>query len=275
MKRKLLFLLSFIIIFSGIVLLIFYFGFDNSKPRQPLKVAILDSGIYEKHDFLEDINFKSYNSIENSSNQTEDDSNHGTGIASLIINPLSKEERSNVLIYNVKVVTEDGDGSPDYMIKGLRWAIKEKVDVINISAGFQTNNTEIEDLINQAFEKGIVIIASAGNNLGFDSDYPAKLNNVISISSISSNKTQSLTSSTGKIDFVSIGEKVKVANNKNTYELRTGSSYATAKVTAFLVKSMIEDEKIRGYKNSYKYLSNSANKSISKDKSIFGNGYIE
>ncbi len=275
MKKKLLFSLYFITIIAGIVLLNYYLGLDNSETKDPIKVAILDSGIYEKHDFFENVNFKSYNSIENSSEKAIDDLNHGTGIASLIVNPLNKEERANVIFYNVKIVTEDGIGNPDYMIKGLRWAIKEKVDVINISAGFQTNNTEVENLVNQAYENGIVIIASAGNNLGLDTDYPAKLKKVISVSSISSNKTQSLSSSIGKIDFVSIGEKVKVANNKNTYEFRNGSSYATAKVTAFLVKSMIENEKIRGFENSYRYLLGSANKSISNDKSIFGNGYIE
>ncbi|UAL45544.1 S8 family serine peptidase [Sutcliffiella horikoshii] len=274
MKKNILFTLSFIIFFSVSMLLFYYSNFNTSNSNL-VKVAILDSGINQDHKFFSNINFKSYNAIDNNSKYTEDNYNHGTGIASLIVDPLSKKDRSNVVVYNVKVINDNGIGKPSCMLGGLKWAIKEEVDIINISAGFQTNNPEIKKLISQAYEKGIVVIASAGNNLGFEVDYPAKLNQVISISSISQSKTQSLTSSTGKIDFVSIGEGVKVANNKNTYEVRNGSSFATAKVTAYLLHNMIKNGNLRGYEKSYHFLLDTADSSISKENSIFGNGYIE
>ena len=50
------------------------------------------------------------------------------------------------------------------MIKAIRWAIDINVDVINISAGGELPNSEESDLVRTALDKGIKIVAAAGND---------------------------------------------------------------------------------------------------------------
>ncbi|WP_404447550.1 S8 family serine peptidase [Sutcliffiella horikoshii] len=244
------------------------------KPRKvQVKIAIFDSGINEEHEFFENLNFSSfgkykYNGIDNF--------NHGTGVTSLIVDSLTKTQKKALIIYNVKILDEKGIGELTRMKEGLRLAINENVDVINISAGFQTYDAEIEDLIKEADNKGIIIIASAGNNIGFKVDYPARFKEVISISSINKDMDPSPTSSVGKIDFVSVGENVKVANNDYTYGIQSGSSYATAKVTGYLLSEMLKNDEITDYHSAYQYLLNSAkHPKTPTNKEIYGNGIIE
>lgn len=242
--------------------------------EERIKVAVLDSGINEEHEFFEDITFRSPS--EDKDDKGADHFNHGTGVTSLLIDSLTKSQKEALVIYNVKILDDNGIGDPNSMKKGLEWAIEENVDVMNISAGFQTYDEAIDLLIKKAVNQGMVIIASAGNNVGFEVDYPARLNEVISISSINRDKNPSPTSSVGKIDFVSVGEKVKVANNDNTYGIKSGSSYATAKVTGYLIKGMFEDPDITDYNSAYSYLLHAAKPlGSTMGKDLYGNGLIE
>lgn len=223
-------------------LVVIIFNLYTPENEKKVKIAILDSGIFKEHSALNHITFHSYNAISNKTEKVTDDFNHGTSIASLIVKDLNEKQKKSIVIYDVKVLDKNGVGDLDKSINGLKWAIDQKVDIINISAGFQTYDKEFESLIKKAHDLGITIIASAGNNVGFDSDYPAQFKNVISVAATTQEEKQSALSSIGKVDFVSIGENIKAANNKGSYSLTNGSSFATANVSAFVVKKLLEND---------------------------------
>lgn len=93
----------------------------------------------------------------------------------------------SVSIYDVKVLDDNLKGDIDNIIKGITWSIKNDVNIIHMSFGFQRYNKELHDAIKNAKNKGIILVAAAGNNMDDYSDYPARFNEVYSITAIDKN----------------------------------------------------------------------------------------
>jgi minor extracellular protease Epr len=185
---------------------------NSEKPtNKKVKVAILDSGI-SPHDDLKNKIVASYNAIE-TDQEPIDDLNHGTAIAGIIASSHNKMgfygiAKDTVEIYNVKVLNSQGKSDFQTVINGIEWSIKNKVDIINISFGFETNNSELQNVIKKALAKGIIMVAASGNTLGLRVDYPAKYEGVISVSALKSDFTTYSYSGKGKIDYAAPGKNI-------------------------------------------------------------------
>lgn len=68
----------------------------------------------------------------------------------------------SVSIYDVKVLDDNLKGDIDNIIKGITWSIKNDVNIIHMSFGFQRYNKELHDAIKNAKNKGIILVAAAG-----------------------------------------------------------------------------------------------------------------
>ncbi len=205
---------------------------NSEKPtNKNVKVAILDSGI-SPHDDLKNKIVASYNAIQ-SEQDPIDDLNHGTAIAGIISSSQNKMgfsgiAKDNVEIYNVKVLDSQGKSDFQTVIKGIEWSIKNDVDIINISFGFETNNLEFENVIKKALANGIIIVAASGNTLGLRVDYPAKYEGVISVSALKSDFTIYSYASKGKIDYAAPGKNILSTDNNGGYSIFNGTSFAAA-----------------------------------------------
>lgn len=267
------------------ILFIFFFliflavtKYQSSTPTPFVKVAILDTGILKEHESFQGVSFKSYDAIGKSeTNEVSDRNGHGTAITSTFLDSFSKIKHGSIMIYDVKVLNDEGLGNPEDTIAGIKWAFEQDVDIINISAGFQTPNLKLEKAIANAIEHGIVVVASAGNNLGFDADFPARLTGVISVSSVTEDKQKSITSSIGKIDFVTIGQNVQAANIEGSTSTNSGSSFATVKIASYLAEKMLGDSKLlKNPTKAYQVLIESTEDlGEAGDDEIYGKGYIK
>lgn len=157
---------------------------DSIKDDYKMRIAIVDSGINKDHEDLAGTVVKEFNVI-NKGEQIRDELGHGTAIAGIIA---AQDNNMGIIgiapsteIYDVKVLDDEGKGNVDHFIEAIEWCIEEQIDIINISFGFQTDNDELKQTIDKAISKDIIIVASAGNNYGMKTDYPAKYENVISI----------------------------------------------------------------------------------------------
>lgn len=207
----------------------------NEKPtNKKIKVAILDSGI-SHHAALKNKIVASYNAIE-SDQEPIDELNHGTAIAGIIGSSQNKMgfsgiAKDNVEIYNVKVLNSQGKSDFQTVINGIEWSIKNDVDIINISFGFETNNLEFEKVIKKALAEGIIIVAASGNTLGLRVDYPAKYEGVISVSALKPDFTSYSYSGKGKIDYAAPGKNILSTDKNGGYSIFNGTSFAAAFVT--------------------------------------------
>ena len=153
---------------------------------------------------------------------TEDDNGHGTDVSAMIIN----DTFSNVSILPIKVLDSTGHGTLSALYEGIKYAIEQEVDIINISLSTASTNTIlIEEAIKEAEEKGIIVVAAAGNYEDNVKNYcPANIDSVITVAALDGNLNP--------VKYSNYGEKVDYAGICDEYF--QGTSFTAAKVTALV-----------------------------------------
>lgn len=208
---------------------------DSKKEK--IKVAILDSGINERHEDLVGKVKKKYNTF-NNSDQTTDEFNHGTAVAGIIAANDNDEGviglNQNVELYDVKVLDQEGHGKIEQLVKGIHWSIEQDVDLINLSFGFQSDSAELKEIIQEAISSGVIVVSAAGNTFSLGMDYPAQYEDVISVNAIDPNKSLIDAAALGETDFVAPGEDILSTNSNGNYSLFSGTSFASAYITGTL-----------------------------------------
>ena len=94
-----------------------------------------------------------------------DTDGHGTQVAGVVsadgsLRGVAPESR--ILAYKV---SEDGSNvSSELIARAVTRAVEDGADVINISMGVSTKNSVIEDAINEALGRGVLVVVAAGND---------------------------------------------------------------------------------------------------------------
>lgn len=242
---------------------------EGTASKRPIKIALIDSGIQaEKANVTVAETFNG--------NGSNDSYGHGTAIASIIgakkslLNPVEGVFK-NVVFYDANVLDENGNTSISDIVAAIDWAIKHEVDIINMSFGIQKDDPALHEAIKKGYEQNIIFVAAAGNNLGFEADYPARYHEVLSISSIDKNLKRDPTAAKNKVDYVTPGINVQAVKiNKMRDKSLDGTSYATAYATG-IIAQLLSEQKID--RTSYfKHLKDYA-KPLGK-QSEYGNGLL-
>ncbi|MBI2355828.1 MAG: peptidase S8 [Candidatus Doudnabacteria bacterium] len=139
-------------------------------------VAIIDTGIHATHLELNDGRIaEGYNTVTNQvipAQTNSDDNGHGTAVAG-IIGAISDNGKGiagvnkNVKIMPIKALSSDGTGSISAVASGIVWAADHGAHIINLSLGgpgFGADQT-LNNAITYAFNKGVLIVSAAGNDL--------------------------------------------------------------------------------------------------------------
>ncbi|ROW09898.1 hypothetical protein VPNG_06356 [Cytospora leucostoma] len=218
----------------------------NNEDPNPIKVAVLDSGIYDKHiDFQDEERIKEKLSFIDGETWS-DHLGHGTHIAGIYM-----ELTTNVLLYIGKITNtrEVSTASGSAMAKAIRHAREVwKVNIISLSLGFHKPDSEIrrqiEEELNEADKAGIAVFAAASNDGGnFSRAFPAGYGNVICIHSSTAdfNKAPYNPTPQGKCDnFSVVGHAIESSWPGPSYNRKymTGTSFATpvaVAIVAFMI----------------------------------------
>ena len=206
----------------------------------PIKVAIVDTGIDVKHPDLID-NLKGGVSAVGYTSSYNDDNGHGThvaGIAAAIDNEIGViGVGPKIDLYAVKVLNRRGSGYLSDVIEGLDWAISNGMQVVNMSLGTASNVLLFQEAVQRVNAAGIVQVAAAGNNYGAVI-YPAAYSEVIAVSATDSSDAIASWSSRGpEIDLAAPGVSIYSTYKGQTYKTLSGTSMAAPHVagTAALV----------------------------------------
>ncbi len=158
-----------------------------SNETDNIKVGIVDTGIDLDHPDLKDNIKGSYNAI-SSRKSGNDDNGHGTHVAGII--GAAKNSIGvvgmvpNADLYAIKVLDSTGNGYISDIIEGIEWAVKNNMDILNMSFGTTTDSQSLHDAVIKASQAGIIMVAAAGNNYGGVCEYPANYAEVISVGAI-------------------------------------------------------------------------------------------
>lgn len=213
----------------------------NGLKGKGVKVAVIDTGIYTKHPDLEVT--KGF-SVVGYTDSFEDDNGHGTKVAGIVA---AKNNSFGIVgmapdvdLYVVKAFDESGDGYHSNLIKAIDWAVKQKVDIINLSVGSSTYSKGLLTAVNDAYDKGVLIVAAAGNggNLegkGDQVEFPAAFESAIAVAAIDRYDRRAGFSATGpQIEVAAPGVKVLTTSLSGEYEYASGTSLAAPHVTGHL-----------------------------------------
>jgi thermitase len=170
-------------------------AWDTTQGSSNVRIAILDSGIDMNHPDLTGKVVYQYDFVGNDADAT-DDRGHGTHVAGTVAARTNNKDASgnyvgvagtcpNCSLVNFKVLDANNVGTDANYVSAINFATRlgtKKPHVINMSFTEKAGSSALEAAINNAWAKGIVVVASAGNN-GTDGTkyYPAAYQNVIAV----------------------------------------------------------------------------------------------
>ena len=181
-------------------------GWNITHGNSSVKVAVIDSGIDSLH---EDLAGKVKNVKNCTDSRTSDDLfGHGTHVAGIIsANTNNKIGVAGVgydiSLMNAKALSDNGSGYYSWIADCIIWSADQGASVINMSLGGTDYSQMLEDAINYARDKGVVIVAAAGNSNSNGFFYPAAYSQVLSVAATDDND--------GKASFSNFGNWVDVA----------------------------------------------------------------
>ncbi len=206
----------------------------SGNNADPVRVAIVDTGISATHPDLA-ANIKGgYNAI-NTTKSWNDDNGHGSHVAGIVaalnnsIGVIGVGPAVDLLA--VKVLSRSGSGFTSDVIEGIQWAMNNNAQVINLSLGSSSGSQAMHDAIIAAYNAGVVIVAAAGNSgaaVGFPAAYPE----TIAVSATDSNNLLASFSSRGpEIDLAAPGVSILSTYKGTGYATLSGTSMAAPHVT--------------------------------------------
>jgi thermitase len=189
-----------------------------------IKVAVLDTGVATDNDDI------AANVVLHANFSTaatgEDNYGHGTHVAGIIAATKDTEGVSGVCpdcsILDGKVLNDDGSGSTSAIANGINWAVANGAKVINMSLGQRVSSRALEAAVNNAWNKGVVIVAAAGNAGTQAPMYPGAYPNVIAVAATDNNDAKASFSTYGKwVDVAAPGVNVYSTFPKHPFALGT------------------------------------------------------
>lgn len=214
-----------------------------------VRIAIVDSGVDSTHPWLASA-LVSHFSVQRRGECFEvikgepiDRSGHGTACAGIVHRMAPAAE-----IASVCTLGPDGRGSRDALLAALRFAVREKFDVVSCSLGIdlprgaplrpvdQRSIVELYELADSAYVAGVVVCAS-GPNVAHYRTYPARLKALIGVGRAAFTDPEMLASElTADYEVVAPGVDVLAPALDGGERRYTGTSFACPHVAAHLAR---------------------------------------
>lgn len=196
-----------------------------------VRVCVMDSGIEADHPLVGRVD-ESYAAVPGEDGgyavvpeEPQDRFGHGTACAGIIRSLAPECTLASIRVLGGKT------GSGDALLTGLRWAIEEGFQVVNMSLSTTKPRytQELRELADEAFFRGTVIVASA-HNMPVES-FPWRFSSVISVGSHTSPDPELIYyNPSPPVEFFAQGQDVRVAWSGGGTKKVSGNSFATPRV---------------------------------------------
>ncbi|MEZ4660514.1 MAG: S8 family serine peptidase [Caldilineaceae bacterium] len=181
-----------------------------------LLIAVIDTGIDYTHEDLSDGRVRTDidKDYVNRDDDAMDDQGHGTHVAGTIAAATNNAVGGAGVMWQaqllpLKVCSESGGCSTEHIVQAIEYAADNGARVINMSLGGDSCSETLEAAVDYAyFEKGVVIVAAAGNSNDLVG-YPAAYEPVIAVGAVDRHGSRAFFSSYGEpLDVVAPGVRV-------------------------------------------------------------------
>lgn len=216
----------------------------NTKMRQAQQVAsgagvvvaVLDTGIDPNHPVFRDRLTAGWDFVGNDANpseegdgldddgdgQVDENMGHGTHVAGIVVLTAPR-----VTVMPVRVLNADGRGSYFDVVRGIYWAVDNGARIINLSLSAPFPSRALEEAVNYAVSRRVLLVAAAGPE-GGAVHYPAAYAPVLAVGAIdSNNRVASFSRFTpNQVDVYAPGVAIMSAYHNSRYVGWSGTSMA-------------------------------------------------
>jgi subtilisin family serine protease len=135
-------------------------------------------------------------------------------------------------IMPLKAFGADGSGYESDIIRAIYYAAANGANVMNMSFDFAAYSKELATAVKYVQGKGIIVVASAGNDGQYEFVYPGALPNVVNVASTSNQDVQSTFTNYGTppVFMAAPGEGIMTLYPWGTYAAGWGTSFSTPMV---------------------------------------------
>ena len=225
-----------------------------TKGLPAIRIAVLDTGVNMNHQELagkitkpaDFVNIKGLDTTDFIGDVTdyddvpEDEVGHGTHVSGIIAaKGINMDEgvcpHCNIMPIRVLASMRNGQkivgaGIIDNINTGIKWAVDNGADIINMSLGIKHSGGGLphEDVIKYAISKNVTIVAASGNDGSPEKYYPGALPGVIAVGAVDNSGNVTDFSSYGaEITVVAPGLNIYSSFTNNTYSYASGTSQAS------------------------------------------------
>ena len=146
---------------------------DSRLTGKGIKIGVIDTGIDHQHRDLRRNYGGGFDVVDGDGDPMEthgtqgQNTIHGTHVAGIIAaNGKMKGVAPEATIFAYRALGPGGVGSSEQIIAAIEQAIKDKVDILNLSLGSNVNGPDLplSVALNRAVEQGITAVTSSGNS---------------------------------------------------------------------------------------------------------------
>lgn len=204
-------------------------GWAVTQGSIDVDIAVVDTGIDSSHP---DLVGKVVNRANFTTDSDADGNGHGTHVAGIAAAVTNNNQgiagvNGNSRLISVKVLDNSGSGYYSWIANGIVWAADNGAEVINLSLGGSSSSQAMQDAINYANAKGVVIVAAAGNSSSSKASYPAYYTPAIAVAATDSSDNKASFSNYGSwVDIAAPGVSI-ISTYKGSYSKLSGTSMAS------------------------------------------------
>ncbi len=256
-------------------------------------VAVIDTGVTRVSDLAETAFVPGFDFVDDDDDAT-DLHGHGTHVAGTIAQSTNNGigvagVAFKAKIMPIRVLDANGFGNVADIAEGIRFAADHGATVINMSLGGRSAAATMQDAVTYAHDKGVTIVAAAGNDGSSGSSYPARYEHVIGVSAVGPSGDKAPYSNFGiGVDIAAPGGAKtqehpewgilqQTLNRRNpresTFEYYQGTSMASPHVAG--VAALIQSQGVTAPDEVEKILKLSAQAVPNDKQNYFGSGRLD
>ena len=196
-----------------------------SNAGEGITVAIVSQGITRNlKDIVGDhLSVVSVISSDTSPYAGEDSFGIGNGMVSIVaaLAPGAK-------IINIKSLDDMGSGSYEDIKNGISRATESGAKILVLPIGAEESDDGVSSVVKAAIGKGILVVASAGNQSGGQVNFPANMDGVLAIGASNQQQKVASFSSIGSKVIYAPGEDIKGVEQDDKLGSHSGTSHSSA-----------------------------------------------
>ncbi|WP_436794493.1 S8 family serine peptidase [Actinospongicola halichondriae] len=219
-------------------------AWKRAKGSSDVVVAVVDSGIDQDHPDFTGRLVTGYDFVDPGT-YPHDSDGHGTSTAGVIAarhgagTTIDGVAGGGTKIMPLRVLN-GGSGPLSSVAAAIRYAADHGADIVNLSLGAEGRSIAVDNAVAYAADRGLLVIASTGNDEAFLSNTPANSPRVIGVSATDDNgDTAAFTTYGPDVDLAAPGVAINTTANGGGSTTVNGTSFSAPMVAG--VAALLKD----------------------------------